>query len=235
MSGSKKYKGRQCAYCGVTDATTADHIFAREFFLVEDRADLPQVPACSSCNDEKSRLEHYLTALLPFGARRGASRRNLVEMVPQRLVRNARLHRNLRDNWGKAWAKEGGAYVRTSTLPVDAEKVIDLFRRVVRGLVSFHWGTYLTGEDDVTVVAFTTAGEEYFDGLFALNVAARVRRDVGRGTFKYEGAQAADSPRITVWRIEAYGGLKFGDPSVPGEHASRIGALTGPLPRVREV
>jgi len=43
---SKRYKRKDCAYCGAPKASTApDHVVAREFFFEEDRANLPQVPA----------------------------------------------------------------------------------------------------------------------------------------------------------------------------------------------
>lgn len=226
---SKKYKGKPCAYCVDASSTTADHVFAREFFLPEARHDLAQVPACSSCNGEKSVLEHYFTAVLPFGARHAASAVNLKQMVPKRLGKNAKLHRTLRNNWGKRWAEERGIQVPVSTLPVDPAKVERLFDFIVRGLVLFHWGAYLTRDYRVQVLALTRAGEEYIDGLFRLNAAARVRVDLGNGTFSYEGAQGVDCPQITVWRFQTYGGLKFADSEVPGEVSSGIGALTGPV------
>jgi 5-methylcytosine-specific restriction endonuclease McrA len=74
---SKKFKGKTCAYCGEREAITGDHVFAREFFLPSDRADLPQAPICGECNNEKSKLEHYLTTVLPFGGRHPASAENL--------------------------------------------------------------------------------------------------------------------------------------------------------------
>lgn len=225
---SKKYKGKRCAYCGVAESATADHVLAREFFLRVHRADLPQVPACQACNEKKARLEHYLTTVLPFGARHGAARENLIAMVPRRLARNAELHRTLRENWGSTWANEGGAHTPVSTLPVNARDFERLFEYIVRGLIVFHWNTYLGAQDTVRVMALTRAGEEYFDGLLALNAARRIRANVGNGTFLYEGAQAVDLPEITVWRIECYGGVKVADPAAPGEAASRIGALTGP-------
>ena len=64
---SKKFAGELCVYCNSSPAVVPDHVFAREFFLVNQRDKLPQVPACDKCNNEKSHLEHYLTALLPFG------------------------------------------------------------------------------------------------------------------------------------------------------------------------
>lgn len=92
---SKKFKDKRCAYCAERNAVTGDHIFAREFFLSAARANLPQAPICLECNNEKSKLEHYLTAVLPFGAKHKASLENLASMVPKRLGKNARLHREL--------------------------------------------------------------------------------------------------------------------------------------------
>ena len=85
---SKKFKGMQCAYCLDAVATTVDHVFSREFFLVEDRGYLPEAPACKACNDEKSRMEHCLTAVLPFGGRHDQARANLEGHVPPRLAKN---------------------------------------------------------------------------------------------------------------------------------------------------
>jgi hypothetical protein len=42
-------------------------MFAREFFLTDRRAKFPKLPACETCNNVKSKLEHYLTAVPPFG------------------------------------------------------------------------------------------------------------------------------------------------------------------------
>ena len=81
-----------CVYCTTNLSTNnGDHIFAREFFLPNQRGNLPKIPACKPCNDGKSRLEHYLTSVLPFGGRRKDARLNL-ERVPDRLANNASLH-----------------------------------------------------------------------------------------------------------------------------------------------
>jgi 5-methylcytosine-specific restriction endonuclease McrA len=82
MAKRFKFASETCAYCATQPATTADHVFSREFFLVKRRANLPQVPACNSCNNAKSRLEHYLTAALPFGGRHTDSTENLTNLVP---------------------------------------------------------------------------------------------------------------------------------------------------------
>jgi hypothetical protein len=68
---SKKYINKPCAYCVGNLSSEADHVFARGFFLPDDRDNLPKVPTCRECNKKKSELEHYLTTVLPFGARQG--------------------------------------------------------------------------------------------------------------------------------------------------------------------
>jgi len=53
---SKKFAGELCVYCNSRPAVVPDHVFARKFFLLNKRGNLPQVPACDQCNNEKSRL-----------------------------------------------------------------------------------------------------------------------------------------------------------------------------------
>jgi hypothetical protein len=63
---SKRFKGKICVYCCEKSSADGDHVFSRQFLLEADRINLPKVPSCRSCNKEKSDLEHYLTAILPF-------------------------------------------------------------------------------------------------------------------------------------------------------------------------
>jgi hypothetical protein len=224
----RKYKGQTCVYCVDAVSTEPDHVFARQFFLEADRRNLPQVPTCRNCNSAKSQLELYLTALLPFGGRHSAAKANL-EMVRKRLANNLKLHKELAGNWGKAWFEEAGIYVPTKTLPVDENRMAELFSLIVRGLVWHHWKTYLTRDHFVKVLALTDAGERVFDeSLFSLNAAKQIECSLGNDTVKYEGRQGKDLPEITAWRITMYGGLKFADPQHPGVASSLIGAITGP-------
>ena len=224
----KRYVGRLCAYCGVARSTAPDHVFAREFFLPEHRRDLPKVPACAECNNAKATLEHYLTAVLPFGGRHGAASKNLATMVPKRLARNSKLHRSLREKMGRVWGLEGAVLMPASAIPIQAEALVQLFEYVVRGLSRFHWGVVLGREYSPLVISLTTVGEKYFDTLFAMDAASRLREDLGKGSFIYEGAQAIDSPGLSVWRFQIYGGAKFADPDKPGVFSQRLGAICIP-------
>jgi hypothetical protein len=228
MAGSKKYRGKPCAYCGAK-ATGPDHVIGRGFFLPQDRDGLPQVPSCDVCNRKKSALETEMMALLPFGGRHPAALVNLRDMVPHRLKNNQRLHGRLRQNHDRVWAEDdSGLVVSMMTLPVDAERLLKLYEWIARGLLWFHWHVLLTNGHDATVMALGQAGDEYFDNLFSRRAAARVSENLKNGTFQYEGAQAVDDPFVTIWRLSLYAGIRLGDPDAPGEVATRIGVLTGP-------
>jgi hypothetical protein len=117
---SKKYKGKPCVYCTMRISSTADHVFARKFFVEMRRGDLPKVPACARCNGEKADLELYLTAVLPFGGRHADATENLSTLVPGRLAKNARLHRDLNRRRTKVWTKSAsGLAVPMLALPFD--------------------------------------------------------------------------------------------------------------------
>jgi hypothetical protein len=229
MSRSKKFRGKPCAYCG-DPSIGPDHVIARGFFLPEHRDNLPQVPVCHTCNGKKSALETELMAILPFGARHSSSDRNLQEMVPRRLANNRRLHRQLGERQGRIWTKsDSGLIVQTMTLPVDGEKLLELFKWIARGLIWYHWRVRVTDEEhDVTAMTLTEAGEPIFDRHLRHPSPRRVERDIASGTFWYEGVQAYDAPEATMWRFSLYGGIWFGNPEFPAEVASRIGVMTGP-------
>jgi hypothetical protein len=115
------------------------------------------------------------------------------------------------------------------TLPVDGEKLLELFKWITRGLIWYHWRVRLTlDEHDVTAVTVTEAGEAIFDRHLAHPSPRRVERDLANGTFWYEGVQAYDAPDASMWRFSLYGGVWFGDPAFPNEVARRIGVMTGP-------
>jgi hypothetical protein len=227
---SKKFKGKRCVYCVERDAVTGDHIFAREFFLPASRSNLPQVPACLECNNKKSKLEHYLTTVIPFGGRHSASVEILSSMVPKRLARNARLHRELAaGKQREATTVPQGAVVRTMTVPIDGDQLEQLFAMIARGLIWYHWKVCLQGDHSVQVHTVTQFGEQVFDGLlFKLSARQRVRADLGDGTFVYEGVQAKDDAELTAWRFSVYGGLAAcDDVSVPASFGSQIIVVSG--------
>lgn len=235
MSG-KRFKGKLCVYCAVRPSVTGDHVFAREFFTTESRGGLPQVPTCDPCSNEKSKLEHYLTAVLPFGGRHPEAHANLTEQVPGRLAKNLRLARELNATLGRTWHLEEGLYRETMTVPLDPEKCHLLFEFIGRGLAWYHWQVYLQPGQTSRALFLSRFGTAYFDRIFTMNAAARVHADLGKGTVTYIGAQAVDRRDLTLWRIQFYGGIAVsGDPEAPGEVATQVAVVTGPTKLVNSL
>ena len=205
---SKKDKGKICVYCGNANSASGDHVFAKEFFLPPDRVNLPQVPACVKCNNDKSKLEHYLTSVLPFSGRHSSAEDNLKTMVPKRLDKNERLRCFLAQTLAKLWIKDSsGLHVPTSLFPIDHDQIQKFFEMIAKGLLWYHWKTYLTSEHDIKVIFLTEAGEKFFDETFqTANVAAHVEVNLGNGTVIYEGIQRNRLSRINclalvnLWR-----------------------------------
>lgn len=227
---SKKFKGKLCVYCAKRPSSVGEHVFARQFFLPEHRPNLPKVPACPRCNVEKSKLEHYLCAVLPFGGCHESSNENLSSLVPKRLENNIILHRLLNTGKSTVWINEGGIYQPTMAIPFDSEAMVALFVFIAKGLLWFHWNTYLTEDDFIEVIPLTRYGEQFFEHqFFRLRPRHHITKDLGNGTFFYQGAQGIDLPQISIWRFSMFGGILLGgDPRASNETSSTIGVLTGP-------
>ena len=231
---SKKFKGKICVYCGDAISVTSDHVFAREFFLENQRANLPKVPACEKCNNSKSFLEHYLTSILPFGGLHMQAQETLKTMVPKRLAVNKKLHRILRD--GMTRLEYNGAS-RGSLLPLDGEAVNRLFEFIAKGLSWFHWGSIIEKTSIVSSMALTKTGVALFlDHFFVLNAKACIEKTIGDRIFSYKGIQAVDSDQITVWLFEVYAGLRMTEKDDLECYSNVIGVVTCPMfPKERVV
>lgn len=225
---SKGYKGKTCTYCGELDISqTGDHVFAREFFPKDGRANLPKVPACEPCNREKSELEHYLTTVLPFASRHPVASKLLESRVPDRLGRNVKLHRELATGHGRTLMRDRGIISPRMTIPFDGPKLAALFRMVVRGLVAHHWGVLIPQNYHVGAGILTRAGDDFMRQLFLKNVNQQVCEALSDGLVLYEGVQAIDNPALTIWRFQIYGGTQFGgDARAEDEVASDIWAMS---------
>jgi len=226
--GSKRFKNLGCAYCVEQKSVAGDHIFAREFFLPVDRDQLPQAPVCARCNNEKSKLEHYLTAILPFAGRHNQSCENLSELVPKRLSRNQALHRELQEGLMDVNLNEGGVTSKTIAFPIREGTIESLFGYIVRGLSWYHWGTYINPDNEIEPLILTADGGRFFqENFFSLRPGKHVLANIGNGAVIYEGVQGVDSPQISIWRFRFYGGMMLAGSS-EASASSEIGVMSGP-------
>jgi hypothetical protein len=149
-------------------------------------------------------------------------------LVPKRLARNKKLQREISAGMRRVTAEENGRWMPGGALPIDGERLKELFALVARGLLWYHWNTILRTDDVVEVHALTKRGEAFFEHALGMRCANRVIVTLGDGAVNYEGVQAVDPPQLSVWKIQFYGGMTISDGASPQKFSTFIGAMTGP-------
>lgn len=235
MGKSKRFKDKTCVYCATPKISrTGDHVFARKFFLPSQRDNLPQVPACEVCNGKKSKLEHYLASVLPFGGRHDDALDNLANMVPGRLARNKRLRRELANGMSRIWVKEAtGLYVRSVSIPFNGEALEELLKYIIKGLMWHHWKVLLDETCFVETYSLTAYGVQFFESHVGLRAKERVAVTIGNGTFGYRGALGIDNQQVSVWEFSVFGRLLLTENNSASDACVGIGGYTGPI-RVKQ-
>jgi hypothetical protein len=111
------------------------------------------------------------------------------------------------------------------TLPIDGDKIGQLFKFIVRGLVWHHWSVLLGPDIGVWAGPLNRRGVEVHRSLLSKNTRQRAIGNLGCGTFIYEGAQGTDRPEMSVWLFSIFGGLTLSEERIH-ETSSLIGGLT---------
>lgn len=229
---SKRYKRKDCAYCGKHQASTeGDHVIAREFFFEEDRSNLPQVPACKTCNNQKSTLEHYVSAALMAGSNHAHGDRYRREKVAPRLAKNRKLQFDMGIHVPPVWMNIRGIVQPMHVLKLDPEKILSLTGLIMKGLFCFHFGRTLGKQfrSDVSMFhpdhepAVWASVASYFP-----SGSVRVNADLGHGSFVYEGMQSPANPDFTVWRMAWHGGIRLHGDGSPPQGISVFWGITRP-------
>jgi hypothetical protein len=231
--GSKKFKGKTCAYCAVPGSSeTGDHVFARQFFVESDRANLPEVPACARCNNDKSASENYLLQLLPLGASHAGADNVRTNLMPKRAAHhgNKVLRQTLESPNSPVWLldSEGQKHERIPVL-VDAQKLKNWCGAIAQGLAYFHWGTALAAVDIDVIPLADTVETEILSLVTAKNTGCYIEQSVGRGAFEYIGFRESRNAAESVWLIRIYGRMPIGgDPTISPVCASSWGVFITP-------
>lgn len=112
------------------------------------------VPACAACNNTKSKLEHELVAVMPFGGQHADATETLAK-VAARLARTVKLHTFLANTFRHVLhSRNGSPWVMKATVGVDATKLVNLYEYIARGLAFHHWGVYLPPDEFVVGAGF---------------------------------------------------------------------------------
>lgn len=230
---SKKYRNKTCVYCGrAAAAQTADHVVAREFFLLDGRANLPKVPACRDCNHHKSQLEHYVLAVLPMGGVHADSPVAIVDQVEPRLAKNAALKRALfvgqRDHLIRT---PDGRWWQGMSLPFEAERLAALACYMALGLAWHHWGIQIAPAALANANSFSAQGTRAFDQCWErFDAGARVTHNWGNGVLEYRGLYSRTNPKVTLWQMAFFGGVELVDSDKPGETSRTLFVATSDNP-----
>jgi hypothetical protein len=212
MGASKRYKGKDCAYCGEPGSTsTNDHVVPKSFFLDSERGQglrIPQVAACWRCNNEKSGLEGYVGSALLIGSRHPEANRYRREKVAPRLVKNKRLRKELDIDAPPSWTKVNGVWQQGHVIKVDPEKIQRLLQLIVRGLYCHHYGKPLPREmiPDVSMIRPEAEATMWASvSQFFPPYVPRINRVLGRGSFIYSCVQSPAHEGFTAWMIGLHG------------------------------
>jgi len=231
---SKRYIGKDCAYCGKSKAsTTSDHVVAREFFFEADRANLPQVPACNWCNNTKSQLEHYAATVLMAGSRHVQGDLYRRERVAPRISKNRKLQRDVGIDDPPVWINVRGIVQPMHVLKLEPDKINGLMALIVKGLYCYHFGEPLDQQFYADASMFNP---DYEPALWAGLAdyfppgSPRVSANLGRDGFVYEGARSSANQAFTVWRMTWHGGIRLHGANSPPQGVSVFWGVTRPTP-----
>lgn len=218
---SKKFRDKICVYCGVEKSVDGDHVIARQFISEDKRSYSPQVPSCKKCNNEKSKLENYLTAILPFGSEAPDAKEMLKTMVPPRLENNFKLKKSLQSGARNVWVKSSDSEIiqQSMTLPIEGKKLIELLRMIIRGLSFYHWKVVIPKNYRVDVYSLPLEGLIHFRDKIEPNFFKEnsVEGNIGDGCFQYIGAKHAALPTLSCWEMSFYNvHLTGSDQKIPG-------------------
>lgn len=214
---SKRFKGKTCAYCGAIGASSeGDHIIARAFFLETDRRDLPQVPACRQCNNTKSSFETYVSALLPLASLHVDADIIRSELVAPRLVKNAKLQRQLSESRQKRWKSIKGIYRPTIPVKVNVDMFTALMGMMSLGFHYHHFNQDVAPDTfpDVEPIFNATRGNgwEPFSKHFPIG-CSQIHKNWGRGVFEYSGWLSVRDPSLSKWRMRWHNGAELRAPN----------------------
>lgn len=223
---SKKYKGKTCVYCTVNKSTCPDHVIAREFFPVKQRADLPKAPSCDACNSSKSELEHYATTVLLFASQHADAQDMLKKLAPKRLNKNLKLKRELKNKSERIWVKTSSELIVPSMIvPIKGDSLKQLFSMIIRGLYWHNWETILPADYKVEILTINFQGLLEFRENILLDTTNVIQHNLGDGVFHYRYIKADDDPGISAWEMYFYNGINIVG---QGNQAVFFCGLTGP-------
>lgn len=208
MSQSRRFRGRLCAYCRVEQSTPGgEHVFARAFLPKHKRNNPIKVPACASCNNEKSKLEQYLATVCLLAANHDDAESNIREFGNARLSQNNKLASELNAAMQEQMEKQlRWRYEAPIALPFDGDKLQELYIYIMKGLYRYHFDPKALG--DIESIGRFYMYDEFEDwSKYFRCRGLRCKGNIGDGAFEYIGIRGFQDELFSVWAFRMYGGM----------------------------
>jgi hypothetical protein len=129
-----------CVYCDQREGTTDDHVIPKSVFLPPLAGNMVTVPACLTCNGEKSKDDEFLRDILlvdweneTHPMAQGELKEKLIRSIGRNRSQLIREGRNTRQ--ATPFHSPAGVYLCTApAIPIDQARINLMFARMVRGL-----------------------------------------------------------------------------------------------------
>lgn len=232
MGGSKKYRGKQCAYCAVEGISSdGEHVLARSFFLDEDKVGLPIVPSCRKCNSAKEKLEDYALMAFSLANRHIDADKFTEKHFYRRKKKRQKLHDSIVVTAQPILERQSsGLLLPTHTINIDTARILKFFELVARGLFFHHRGVAMPSSMRCDSMLFRDEDSaQIIEGLrqsFGSNAIA-YNEDIGRGNIRYSSLISNEIEGLSFWVMSLMGGIVFGADKI-GIGFTRIHIITVP-------
>lgn len=130
-----------CAYCGLREGRTKDHVIPKCMFLPPLPNEMLTVPACSPCNESKGKDDDYLRDMLVINLENENHPVANCVAMKERVIRSIQKNRShliregRRTRRATPFYSPGGLYLGTApAISIDQERIDRTFGRIVRGL-----------------------------------------------------------------------------------------------------
>jgi hypothetical protein len=199
-----------CAYCGEL-ATTDDHVVAKSMLI--DRSCPAIVPACSRCNNEKSRDDEYLRDSFAF-------RVETFEIPSLEPLRNAAIRSSERQSvWPpskmilstfrrRLGRTPQGLLIPESTVTIDSARFQRCVKWIVRGLYFRHTGDVLPSSADYQVWQYSGNDNNRVFNATWHSASHSGPWTVG-GSLAYKVMTISEVPDFSNWLLAFYDRVYF--------------------------
>lgn len=192
-----------CTYCGDDVGSTNDHVVAKSLLQVDHRQQNIWVPSCCKCNNQKARLEDYISAVflmsmdVPQAIRYSAVRRLSV---------NSKYIRSISQSSEPLQVTlDDGSVVPGRSFHIDNRAISDLYRFIATGLYRHHTAKIIDWYSLLAVATdYIDGDEEHLERAFLNSDFPKFHGSLGHGSFEYTGTVTDDKLGLSIWKMRLY-------------------------------